>query len=101
MARPCPVHLPRHLLLAMLAYRLQANEHGDLSQEYKRYLNAVGRAATQNPKGAIPGFSPERRGFKPGTVLSASITVSSTGYYSLKEAKIVIEQWRKHYKHAS
>jgi hypothetical protein len=66
--KPCPPHLPRHLIMGMLAYRLQVNAHGDLSNEHKKYLDVVGRAAIREPETAIPKFSPERKQFKPGTV---------------------------------
>ena len=42
--RPAPIHLPRHLLFRILAYRLQADHWGDLDAESKRLL--------------IPAFSP-------------------------------------------
>ena len=67
-SKPCPSHLPRHLLLGMLAYRLQAHAHGDVSQDHKKYLNDVGRAASRDSETAIPKFSPESKRFKPGTV---------------------------------
>ena len=34
-----PVHLPRHLLFRVLAYRLQADHFGDLDSEYQRLLD--------------------------------------------------------------
>jgi hypothetical protein len=37
--RQPPPHLPRHLLLRMLAYRLQADQLGDLDSESKRLLD--------------------------------------------------------------
>jgi len=52
----------------MLAFRLQANAHGDISPLHKKYLDVVGRAANQGPETAIPKFSPEKKQFKPGTV---------------------------------
>jgi Protein of unknown function (DUF2924) len=39
--RPQPVHLPRHLLLRILAYRLQADRFGDLDGESKCLLEAL------------------------------------------------------------
>lgn len=66
--KPCPSHLPRHLIVGILAYRLQVKVHGDISNEHRKYLDAVGRAAIREPETAIPKFSPERKQFKPGTV---------------------------------
>src|ERR1700687_228271 len=37
-----PPHLPRHLLLRVLAYRLQADRFGDLDVESKRLLDGAG-----------------------------------------------------------
>ena len=36
--RQPPLHLPRHLLFAVLAYRLQADELGDLAPDTVRLL---------------------------------------------------------------
>ena len=38
--REPPLHLPRHLLFAVLAHRLQADELGDLAPETVRLLKA-------------------------------------------------------------
>ena len=37
--RPAPVHLPRHLLFAIIAYRIQAERLGDLDHETKQVLD--------------------------------------------------------------
>src|SRR3954462_526048 len=42
MARQVPPHFPRHLIIAMLAYRLQADALGDLDPETTRLLKKVG-----------------------------------------------------------
>jgi hypothetical protein len=34
-----PAHLPRHLLIAIVAYRIQADRFGDLDNETKRFLD--------------------------------------------------------------
>ena len=43
--RPAPRHLPKHLLLRLLAYQLQASAHGDLDPATRRYLEQVAQAA--------------------------------------------------------
>src|ERR1700694_6139974 len=37
--RPAPYHLPRHLLFAIIAYRIQAVRFGDLDHETKQVLD--------------------------------------------------------------
>jgi hypothetical protein len=37
--RPPPDHLPRHLLFAIIAYRIQADRLGDLGHETERVLD--------------------------------------------------------------
>ena len=37
--RPPPNHLPRHLLFAIIAYRVQADRFGDLGHETRQVLN--------------------------------------------------------------
>jgi hypothetical protein len=63
-----PAHLPRHLIVAILAYQLQAQASGDLGDEYRRYLDAVGRTAAKTPKSPVAKFSNEKQQFKAGTV---------------------------------
>ena len=43
--RQAPPHLPRHLLFAMIAYRLQADALGDLDAATLRLLKRVGSVA--------------------------------------------------------
>jgi hypothetical protein len=63
-------HLPRHLLFAMIAYRMQADVIGDLDAETVRHLKKIGSA--QSSVEAIPlteAFDRRRRELLPGTVL--------------------------------
>jgi hypothetical protein len=66
-----PPHLPRHLLFAVLAYRLQADELGDLDPTTARLLRQI--AATGG--GALEAsqltevFGRRRTELKPGTIL--------------------------------
>ena len=41
LGRPAPLHLSRHLLLRMVAYRLQADRFGDLDPQSKRALDGA------------------------------------------------------------
>jgi len=40
--RPPPDHLPRHLLFAIIAYRIQADRFGDLDHETRQLLDHTG-----------------------------------------------------------
>src|SRR5438552_16398090 len=40
--RPAPDHLPRHLLFAILAYRIQADRFVDLDHETRQLLDRTG-----------------------------------------------------------
>ena len=51
-----PSHLPRHLLFAVLAYRLQADELGDLDPATARLLKQI--ATSGGPTG---GLAPDGR----------------------------------------
>jgi len=82
--RKAPPHLPKHLLLRLLAYRIQADALGDLDQAMIRYLDriaSVGRSAT------IPVPIPQARTLKPGTLLRRewngvvhAVTVTPDGF---------------------
>lgn len=73
-----PAHLPRYLLLRIIAYRIQANALGDLDRETVRFLDAVAedwqkrRAAGQRSSKRPPPIPPvpDKRSLKPGTILA-------------------------------
>src|SRR5260370_39569010 len=44
--KPAPGHLPRHLLFAILAYRIQADRFGDLDRETRQLLDRTGAKAS-------------------------------------------------------
>jgi hypothetical protein len=65
-----PYHLPRHLLLAVLAYRLQADELGDLDPATARLLRQVATAGgTREASRLMEAFGHRRTELKPGTIL--------------------------------
>jgi hypothetical protein len=69
--RRAPPHLPRHLLFAMLAYRLQAEVLGDLKAETVRFLSKIDMAPSK--RAAVPltqAFEQRKRNLSPGTVLT-------------------------------
>ena len=66
-----PPHLPRHLLFATLAYRLQADKLGDLDPATARLLKqiATGRGAVEAMR-LTAQFDRRRTDLKPGTILT-------------------------------
>ena len=68
--RDAVLHLPRHLLFAMIAYRIQADVMGDLDAETVRQLKKIGSA--RSSVAAIPlteAFDRRQRELLSGTVL--------------------------------
>src|SRR5215475_10043017 len=71
-----PTHVARHLLFAMLAYRLQAEAMGDLDSETFRFLKKVELAPSK--QAAVPltkAFEQRTRDLSPGTVLTRALRV--------------------------
>jgi hypothetical protein len=68
--RPAPAHLPRHLLFAILAYRIQADRLGDLEHETKQVLDRTDAKDTGATVSArLVSFDRKRTEVTPGTVL--------------------------------
>lgn len=67
---PPPDHLPRHLLIGMLAYRMQAQSYGDLDLATVRLLKQIGSGGAQvDAVGLIAEHEQRRASLKPGTIL--------------------------------
>lgn len=50
LGRTAPAHVPKHLLFRILAYRLQADRHGDLGKDTLRLLDRISaRDAGETP----------------------------------------------------
>jgi Protein of unknown function (DUF2924) len=68
--RQPPSHLPRHLLFAVLAYQLQAEQLGDLALETTRLLKQIGNGGTTATAVQLTAeFDRQRVDLKPGTIL--------------------------------
>src|SRR5271163_3719769 len=68
--RPPPDHLPRHLLFAIIAYRLQADRLGDLDYETAQVLDRTDAKDTGAKMTArLVCFDQKRTELTPGTVL--------------------------------
>src|SRR5258707_2352632 len=86
--RPPPDHLPRHLLFAIIAYRIQADRFGDLDYETRQLLDHTGAKESGAAMSArLVSFDQKRTEFTPGTVLvrewdrqSQRVMVMSDGF---------------------
>src|ERR1700716_382562 len=68
--RPAPAHLPRHLLFAIIAYRIQADRLGDLDHETKQVLDRTsGKDTAATLSARLVSFDKKRTELTPGTVL--------------------------------
>src|SRR6202165_4887502 len=68
--RPAPAHLPRHLLFAIIAYRIQADRLGDLDHETAQVLDRTDAKDTGAKMSArLVSFDQKRTELTPGTVL--------------------------------
>jgi hypothetical protein len=65
-----PAHLTRHLLFAIIAYRLQADRFGDLDHPTKQVLDRmVGKEEGPAMSARLASFDQKRKELSPGTVL--------------------------------
>jgi hypothetical protein len=86
--RPAPDHLPRHLLFAIIAYRIQADRFGDLDHETRQVLERTGAKESGTAMSArLISFDQKRTELTPGTVLvrewgrrSQRVMVMSDGF---------------------
>jgi hypothetical protein len=86
--RQPPDHLPRHLLFAIIAYRIQADRFGDLDHETRQLLDRTGAKESRTAMSArLVTFDQKRTQLTPGTVLvrewdrrSQRVMVMSDGF---------------------
>src|ERR1700737_5458966 len=70
--RPAPDNLPRHLLFAIIAYRIQADRFGDLDHETRQLLDRTGEKESGAAMSArLVSFDQKRTELTAGTVLVA------------------------------
>ena len=68
--RTPPAHLTRHLLFAIIAYRIQADRFGDLDHETKQVLDrTVAKETGPVTSARLASFDQKRTELSPGTVL--------------------------------
>src|SRR5213079_1107673 len=86
--RAAPDHLPRHLLFAIIAYRIQADRLGDLDHETRQVLDRTDAKESGAAMSArLVSFDQKRTELTPGTVLvrewdrrSQRVMVMSDGF---------------------
>src|ERR1700688_3422245 len=86
--RPAPGHLPRHLLFAIIAYRIQTDRFADLDHVTRQLLDRIGLKETGAAMSArLVSFDQKRTELTPGTVLvrewdrqSQRVMVMSDGF---------------------
>ena len=86
--RPPPDYLPRHLLFAIIAYRIQADRFGDLDHETRELLDRTGAKESGTAMSArLVTFDQKRTQLTPGIVLvrewdrrSQRVMVMSDGF---------------------
>jgi hypothetical protein len=86
--KPAPGHLPRHLLFAIISYRIQADRFGDLDHETRQLLDRTGAKESGTAMSArLVSFDQKRTELTPGTVLvrewdrqSQRVMVMSDGF---------------------
>src|SRR3981189_516757 len=86
--KPAPGRLPRPLLFAIIAYRIQTDRFGDLDHETRQLLDRTGAKETGAATSArLVSFDQKRTELTPGTVLvrewdrrSQRVMVMSDGF---------------------
>ena len=68
--RRAPPHLPRHLLFRILAYRLQADQLGDLDAGSQRLLDRIGSGSSDETDRLVADLHKSRTELRPGTLLT-------------------------------
>jgi hypothetical protein len=68
--RAAPPHLPRHLLFRILAYRLQADQLGDLDADTRRVLDRIGSGSSEGIDRLVADLKRSRPELRPGTLLT-------------------------------
>src|SRR5947207_10696365 len=68
--RPAPDHLPRHLLFAIVVYRIQADRFGDLDHETRQLLDRTDPKETRAEMSArLVKFDQRGSELLPGTLI--------------------------------
>ncbi len=88
--RSAPAHLTRHLLFAVIAYRLQADCFGDLDHATRQVLDrTIAKEAGPAMSARLASFDQKRTELSPGTVLVRTVRASSAS-----GTKRIDRRWR-------
>jgi hypothetical protein len=68
--RRAPLHLPRHLLFRILAYRLQTDRFGELDADSRRLLDRIGSGSSERIGRLVADLNRSRTELRPGTLLT-------------------------------
>src|SRR5258706_7421334 len=68
--RAAPPHLPRHLLFRILAYRLQADQFGNLDADTRRVLDRMGLETAEGIGRLVADLNRSQNELRPGTLLT-------------------------------
>src|SRR5438067_2943471 len=68
--RRAPPHLPRHLLFRILAYRLQADQLGDLDADTRRVLDRIGSGSSEVIGRLVADLNRSTAELRPGPLLT-------------------------------
>jgi hypothetical protein len=64
------IPIPRHLLFRILAYRLQADQLGDLDADSRRLLDRIGSGSSEGIDRLLADLNRARTELRPGTLLT-------------------------------
>jgi DUF2924 family protein len=68
--RVAPPYLPRHLLFRILAYRLQADQFGELDADTRRMVERVGSGSSERVSRLVADLNRSMTTLRPGTLLT-------------------------------
>ena len=103
--RVAPPHLPKTLLLRVLAYRVQAAALGDLDKATARLLDRIANELRSGKRVEVP--VPDRVGIRPGTLLVREwegvphrVMVMAEGFAWNRSTYSPLQGGPRHHRHA-
>jgi len=87
--RPAPDHLPRHLLFAIIAYRIQAERFADLDHETRQLLDHTGRDLDHETRQLLDHTGAKES----GTAMSARLVSFDQKRTELTPGTVLVREW--------